>query len=169
MNETMNETTDETMQQTTDEDRSEPKTNTDRTAEPQRFHGPTRAETDASQVSKEGNLGRIRPIQDLVERLGPEAVYGEPVRVGETVVVPVAELKTGFGFGSGSGHTRSEEGDGGGGGAAVQATPRGYIEITGTSVRYRPIRNWMPAILAGISAAGWLLYRISDRLLADEK
>lgn len=104
------------------------------------------------------DLPITRPFERLIEQLGPQAVFGEPVRTGDTTVIPVAEVRTGFGFGGGHGHEAEEDGSGGGGGAAVRVTPRGYIVATDGAVRYRPIRGrFGPLALAGLALAAGLL------------
>lgn len=111
----------------------------------------------AFESSTTAELPITRPFERLVERLGPNAVFGAPIRTGDTTVIPVAEVRTGFGFGSG--HDADEKGDGGGGGAGMRVTPRGYIVITEEDVRYRPIRGrFGPLALAGFAlAAGFLI------------
>lgn len=104
-------------------------------------------------LAQAADLPITRPFEKLVERLGPQAVFGEPVRTGDTTVIPVAEVRTGFGFGGGQGHKTDEEGRGGGGGAGIRATPRGYIYVTEGRVRYRPIRRFGPLALAGFTLA----------------
>jgi uncharacterized spore protein YtfJ len=124
------------------------------------------------------NAAPFGPIAELLERsLSIRHVYGEPVRHGETTVIPVAQVAYGFGAGGGQGRGRprrhgsdetpSEEeirsgaqsGDGGGGG--VRITPVGALEIgaQGTRfVRFHPLRPWVVAGAAGL-AVGCLLRR----------
>src|SRR5579863_3069523 len=62
------------------------------------------------------------------------SVYGEPVRVGNRTIVPVA--KVGYGLGASSGGRNGDTVGGGGGGGGVGARPVGYIEITDEGTRY---------------------------------
>lgn len=66
-------------------------------------------------------------------------VFGEPVEVGLTKVVPVAKLKYGFG-GGGDGAGA----DGGGGGFTVK--PVGVYEITPDRVRFKSTRSGVQII-----------------------
>lgn len=105
------------------------------------------------------------PIESVIRRLDIEKVYGAPVSVGETTVVPVAEMRAGFGFGSGYGKSKTsqqEEGGGGGGGAGVRMIPRGYIRIAPEGISYQPIFDVKDVMLAG-ALFGWLLYKVFTR------
>ena len=85
-------------------------------------------------------------ISELLERsVSIRHVYGEPIRHGDTTVVPVATVAYGFGAGGGRGPgaTRKKESDdtgtldnhrppeaeGAGGGGGVRMTPVGALEI----------------------------------------
>lgn len=59
-----------------------------------------------------GNDARpnLEPIEKALERLGVDAVFGEPVKKGDVTVIPVAEVS--FSFGHGRGQRRWERGDG---------------------------------------------------------
>ncbi len=79
-------------------------------------------------------------ILKLAERVGTIArastVFGEPVERAGLTVIPVARVRSGFGGGSG-GDEKGGTGEGGGGGAMV--TPIGWIEITDSESRFRPL------------------------------
>ena len=108
------------------------------------------------------------PIADLLERsLSIRHVYGEPIRDGDTTVVPVARLSVGFGAGGGrspasledaDGPQRSE-GAGGGGGASMR--PVGVLEIGPGGTRFIRFDPWRPWLAAGALAifGAWLLAR----------
>ena len=87
-------------------------------------------------------------------------MYGDPIVQGDTVIIPVAELRTGFGYGQG--HDPDREEGGSGGGAGVRLTPRGFIEMTDAGVRYRPIFSYTPVVVGG-AFLSWLLYRLLSR------
>lgn len=88
----------------------------------------------------------------LVESLGgtasASAVFGDPVEKDGVTVVPVARVRYGVGGGGGRGAGRRKKRDAGDGaadevgyghGGGVQATPVGYIEISGGSAEYKRI------------------------------
>jgi len=116
---------------------------------------PPRKEQD---VDAEETRAVTGPIESLLRQIGIDKVYGTPITQGETTVIPVAELRTGFGFGSG--HDAEEEGRGGG--AGLRMMPRGYLHITPEGVRYRPIYNLKTFVVGG-AFVGWLLYRLLSR------
>lgn len=99
------------------------------------------------------------PIESMIRKIGIDKVYGSPITEGETTVIPVADLRTGFGFGGGQ---EAETGGGSGGGAGLRLTPRGYLEITPEGVRYRPIYNISTVVIGG-AFVGWLLTRLLSR------
>jgi uncharacterized spore protein YtfJ len=68
---------------------------------------------------------------------GGRLCYGEPVRNGDRVVVPVARVSTAGGGGFGAG--RVDEGSGGGGGGWVEAAPVGFIDVGPEGSRFQPI------------------------------
>lgn len=114
--------------------------------------------TTSEALAEASDLPVTRPFERLIERLGPDAVFGKPVRHGDTTVIPVAEVRTGFGFGGGRGGEPGEEGSGMGGGAGVRMTPRGYIQIQDGNVRFRRIRRFSPlGMVTGAALAAGLI------------
>jgi hypothetical protein len=87
-----------------------------------------------------------RAATDLLERLGERvsgkasvaAVFGEPVGRDGVTVVPVASVAYGFGGRNGA-RSDDHRGDEGGGGGT--ARPIGFIEITGCTAVFKPIRD----------------------------
>jgi uncharacterized spore protein YtfJ len=113
------------------------------------------------------------PVEQLIERLaervgaraGVQAVFGEPIRSGDTVVVPVVRVRWGFGGGGGPSAVEQAAGSGGGGGAA--SDPAGYLVIRDNEVQFHPIsRPWSSpqSILAG-AVAGAIVLRALARLV----
>jgi uncharacterized spore protein YtfJ len=97
---------------------------------------------------------------------GARLCYGDPVEVGERVVIPIARVRGagGYGFGRGSSRTHdgtdTGDGDGGGGGGAIEATPAGFLDITPDGVRYEAIPDPVTtarAISTGASALAMLV------------
>lgn len=121
-------------------------------------------------TSAAGNItsSTARPIEEFLDRLGPDAVFGKAVESDGITVIPVAEVRTGFGFGFGEGRNRIDEatddheGGGGGGGAGARITPRGYIRISNGEVKYEPIVDIRTLALAGLALTGWLAYIFAD-------
>jgi uncharacterized spore protein YtfJ len=84
-------------------------------------------------------------LQKIGETLGSTAtvksVFGDPIKVNDKTVVPVAKVAYGFGGGFGAGKDGSRpdrQGEGGGGGGGVRALPAGALEITDSTTRFVP-------------------------------
>jgi uncharacterized spore protein YtfJ len=131
----------------------------------------------------------LEPIEDLLARLNVSAAFGEPVREGDTTLIPVASVAAGFGYGSGYGRapgktpgqakekpaeqdspeaTTPDEGEGGGAGAGGGGwvKPQGYIRIRGDEVRYEPIMSMTLIPLAGMLTGAWCLFWITAAVRA---
>ena len=94
------------------------------------------APRDLPRVRKGARGGPLRRMLDAAT--GARMTYGEPVRVGERTVIPVARLRIsgGGGFGEGRGGEGEGTGGGGGGGGHLDATPVGFIEVGPDGARY---------------------------------
>jgi uncharacterized spore protein YtfJ len=111
-----------------------------------------------------------RLIDHLLDRMGSNAVFGEPQTRGDITVIPVAEVRTGFGFGKGdklAGKKGSDEdgqqsGTGTGGGGSV--IPLGYIQISSNTVRFKPFYNLTKLTLAGMFLSTWMILKIGKWL-----
>jgi uncharacterized spore protein YtfJ len=114
----------------------------------------------------------IKPIEQLLENLDVNSVFGEPTSEHGVVVIPVAQLSFGFGYGGGYGEGpvasdgESEgkgtgEGAGGGAGAGGKVSPRGYIRISPESVTYESIEDQKVIPLAGILMVAWSVFWIA--------
>lgn len=127
------------------------------------------AEKAGSSQTTETQDRAAKPVEDLLRRLGPKAVFGEPVQAGEVTVIPVAEVRLGFGFGFGSGRTtrsqasESEEGSGGGSGGAGKVVPRGYIRMAPEGTRFEPIIDPMRMAMMAFAFSGWLAFLLIRR------
>ncbi|QIN84731.1 sporulation protein [Rubrobacter tropicus] len=98
----------------------------------------------------------LEPVEKAVERLGVNAVFGEPVREGDVTVIPVAEVRLGYGHGSGRSAEDApgaDEGSGGGSGLGGRASPKGYIRISFEGARFEPVLDVTRMALAGIALA----------------
>ena len=131
-------------------------------------------------------------LEQTLDRLSINAVFGEPQREGETTLIPVAEVSLGFGYGYGSGaapqpaaagdeavtETPAEEvcagapgpemgGAGGGGGG--KARPLGYIQIDADGVRFKSIEDETRIALAGIAMVAWNVFWIARAVRSRRK
>ena len=121
----------------------------------------SRAPSTSQETERSSAPAVTKAIESMIRKIGIDKVYGSPITKGQTTVIPVADLRTGFGFGSGH-NAEAEASQGEGGGAGLRLTPRGYLEVTPDGVRYRPIYSVSTLVLGG-AFAGWLLYRLLSR------
>lgn len=102
----------------------------------------------------------------ITEVANVEAVYGEPIRNGDVIVVPSAEVFGMVGFGAGTGGGKDERDNRGGGGGAggwsrVFSRPVAAIVISPNHVRVEPIVDITKVALAAFTAAGFMLTMIA--------
>ncbi len=117
----------------------------------------------------------FEPIAGVFERnLSVRHVYAEPVRHGDTTVIPVAKVAYGFGAGSGrrpaprskassSAEPARAEAQGSGGGGGARLTPIGALEIgpRGTRfIRYNELPRLAGAFALGLGAGVLLTSRL---------
>ncbi len=97
-----------------------------------------------------------------------EAAYGTPLKVGDTLVIPAAEVISAMGFGLGSGGADSEEenapgesssasGSGGGGGGWAQSRPVAVIIASPDGVQIKPVIDTTKLALAALTTAGFMV------------
>lgn len=86
-----------------------------------------------------------------------EAVYGEPIKNGDTYVIPAAEVLSGAAFGFGQGRGNEGSGGGGGGGGRVFSRPVAAIVLTPDGAYVEPVIDVTKLALAGVTAAGFML------------
>lgn len=97
-----------------------------------------------------------------------QAVYGDPIENGDTLVIPSAEILSiaGFGMGSGSGVSPNESesggvnsgsGGGGGGGGRVLSRPVAIVISSPAGVRVEPIVDVTKLGLAALTAVGFMV------------
>jgi uncharacterized spore protein YtfJ len=113
-------------------------------------------------------LESINLIEDTLDKFiataDVEKVYGKPIKNGDTLIVPTAEILCGMGFGvgSGSGDQMDEgvgnrgEGGGGGGGGRVLSRPVAVIIASPEGVRVEPVIDPTKIALAALTAAGFM-------------
>jgi uncharacterized spore protein YtfJ len=84
---------------------------------------------------------RMLGLRGMLSRLGGARLcYGQPVKVGERTVIPVARVRAAGGGGFGSGG-QSETDSGGGGGGFIDAMPMGFIDAGPEGARFEPIHD----------------------------
>lgn len=113
----------------------------------------------------EGSAQAIEAVQSTLERFLDTAdvkhVYGEPIRHGDTVVIPTAEVLAGLGFGAGSGSGTGEEGRGGGGGGGgggrTFSRPVAVVVVSPEGVRVQEVIDPTKIALAAITAGGFMV------------
>ena len=127
-----------------------------------------------SQAAKAlGSSAPLNAIQTTMDRFlsaaNVEAVYGPPIREGEYIVVPAAEVLSiaGFGLGGGTGAQGTGEnentgsGGGGGGGGRVLSRPVAAVVISPAGVRVEPIIDVTKVILAVFTTLGFMAAMMS--------
>ncbi len=107
----------------------------------------------------EHTFDRVLEVADV------DKVFGDPIREGETTIIPTAEVITGFGFGFGFGRgsdsaeqpSHEGGGGGGGGGGSVVSRPVAAIVASPEGVRIEPVIDVTKVALAAITAGGFML------------
>lgn len=130
---------------------------------------------EVAPVSKSNEV--IELIQDtlgeFVATADVTAVYGEPIKKGDTTIIPTAEVLgiMAFGLGSGEGRSPGEKkgedeqpqpggygsGAGGGGGGRVFSRPVAIIVASPEGVRVEPVIDVTKIALAALTTAGFML------------
>jgi uncharacterized spore protein YtfJ len=134
-------------------------------------------------VKSPGNAGGVdlhQTMDDInatmkafIDTANVDRVYGAPVEVGETIIIPAAENLVVMGFGAGGGYgtieSESDEetpkkgegmgeggGGGGGGGGRTLSRPVAVIIASPEGVRIEPVADRTKVIMAAITAAGFV-------------
>ena len=113
----------------------------------------------------------LQPIEQMLDQLNVKAVFGEPVAQGESIIIPVAEVKYMFGYGSGWGEGQGPkaedqptppggQGGGTGGGGGGTAKPQGFIRLGADGVHYEGIMDLNRISLAGVLLSAWSIFWI---------
>jgi uncharacterized spore protein YtfJ len=109
--------------------------------------------TDAPSELREGLTVGL----DRIMSVSADRVYRDPVRVGDTVVIPAAAIQYGGGFGFGSDDSVN---GGGGGGGWNDGRPVAVIEAGPDGVRVRPVVD-VTKIGLTVLAAALTVWRIA--------
>ncbi len=98
---------------------------------------------------------------ELKEISKTESIVGEPVRLGDKMVVPVTRLSLGFAVGGGEGQTPSKGSNlGGAGGGGAKVEPVGFIVIQEDNVSFLPTKEG--AFEGLIDAIPWVIKKVKD-------
>jgi uncharacterized spore protein YtfJ len=105
-------------------------------------------------------------LDELQKSASVNAVFGQPVQMGEKTIIPIASVRYGFGLGFGDQEDPSSEANSGGGGAAgAIAKPLGLAEITPESTRVETVVDEQRVIQAGILLGAWSVFWIGNALI----
>jgi uncharacterized spore protein YtfJ len=90
-----------------------------------------------------------------------DAAYGQPIRKGDTLIIPTAEVLSGLGFGASQGTMKGKESkggkwSGGGGGGRTFSRPVAVIVASPEGVRVTPVFDSTKVILAALTALGFM-------------
>jgi uncharacterized spore protein YtfJ len=112
-------------------------------------------------------------MEAFIRTASVDRVYGTPIEVGETIIIPAAENLVVMGFGAGGGYGSTEfEGDeetqtagegvgeggggGGGGGGRTFSRPVAVIIASPDGVRVEPVADRTKVLMAAITAVGFV-------------
>lgn len=102
-----------------------------------------------------------------------QVAFGEPQKVEDKTIIPVARVTYGFGLGFGSGTGPSEEGgepptegEGGGAGGGASTKPMGAIIVTPESVYFEETEDANTIAIAGLLTGFLIIYQIAKTLRA---
>jgi uncharacterized spore protein YtfJ len=130
-----------------------------------------------SELNESNALKPLETIQETLDKFiqtaNVDKVYGRPVKQGDTVILPTAEVLCGMGFGIGSGvgHFEQDEeeglqesdtpsvagvGSGGGGGGRTLSRPVAVIIASPEGVRIEPVIDSTKIAMAALTAAGFV-------------
>lgn len=105
-------------------------------------------------------------VESFLETASVDRVFGEPIKNGDTLIIPAAELFTFLGFGAGFGGGTSVEskegtqrggGGGGGGGGRILSRPVAVVVASPEGVRVVEVVDPTKIALAAITAAGFMV------------
>lgn len=82
-------------------------------------------------------------IFDKLENfLKTKTVVGEPIKIGDTTLVPFINISFGLGIGGGGGtDEKGMGGDGGGGGTGAKISPTAVLVLQGDKIELLPIKK----------------------------
>jgi uncharacterized spore protein YtfJ len=123
----------------------------------------------------------LERIDEMLQKMNTNAVFGQPFKEGDVTLIPVASVGYAFGYGSGSGRMTGTssgaggepcgpgEGSGQGGGGGGTARPMGYIRVSPDKVVYEPIMDTGRISVLGIAMVMWNVFWITAAIRAFVK
>lgn len=105
-------------------------------------------------------------MDNFLSAASVDAVYGKPIKNGDTTIIPAAEVLSGMGFGvgAGSGEDTDENGKpsggsggGGGGGGRILSRPVAVVIASPEGVRVEPVVDVTKLGLAALTALGFMI------------
>ncbi len=104
-------------------------------------------------------------VDQFLATANVNAVFSKPIRQGETMVIPAAEVFSAFGFGIGEGSgvqgDQKGGGSGGGGGGQTFSRPVAVVVCTPQGVSIQPVIDRSKLWMAALTAAGFMLVTLS--------
>ncbi len=105
-------------------------------------------------------------LDELQKSANVNTVFGQPVRVGEKTVIPIASVVYGFGLGFGEQEEEASEVNvGGAGGAGAIAKPLGLAEITPESTRVESVVDEQMVVRGGMLLGAWSIFWVANALI----
>jgi uncharacterized spore protein YtfJ len=109
----------------------------------------------------------FKAIEDLREKGSVQAVYGEPVTVGDKTVIPVADVKYGFRLGYEEGPEAEAEAEAGGqASGGISSRPVAVLEITPEGVQVQPLMDENRIAMLGMFTGIWSIFWVAKSILA---
>ncbi len=116
-------------------------------------------------------------FESVTDKANVDAVFGKPEKIGDRVLIPVAEVAYGWGMGMGEAphvemevemeageasepsetKDKDEKAMGGGGGAGAKVRPLAYIEVGPEGAKVEAIIDEQKVALAGIALTAWIM------------
>lgn len=141
---------------------------------------PTPTSTDISTDIDKTTATLQQTMESLTRIAATEAVYGKPIKSGDTIIIPTAEVFCGMGFGLGSGSyippdedtpadakpgtgdepnapAAAGSGSGGGGGGYSFSRPVALVIASPEGVRVEPVLDRTKVFLAALTTAGFMI------------
>ncbi|MBP2649769.1 MAG: Sporulation protein [Firmicutes bacterium] len=101
-------------------------------------------------------------FENLENLVSSKTVFGEPITIGEVVLVPIVDIAFGAGAGGGIGEKTGERSQGSGGGAAgAKMSASAVLVVRGSEVQVLKLKN--------VAAADRLLEMVPDFLHSLKK